>query len=46
MNFPGTLTDANWTWRVSGDALTDTLAERIYRLTKLYGRLAPAETPL
>ena len=43
MNFPGTLTDANWTWRVSADALTDALAEKIYRLTKLYGRLAQAE---
>ena len=31
MNFPGTLTDANWTWRVSADALTDDLAEKIYR---------------
>ena len=43
MNFPGTLTDANWTWRVSADALTDDLAEKIYRLTKLYGRLAQVE---
>ena len=39
MNFPGTLSDANWTWRVQDGAINDTLAGRIYGLTKLYGRL-------
>ncbi len=39
MNFPGTLTDANWTWRAGKDFIGEDLAERIYRMTKLYGRL-------
>ena len=39
MNFPGTLSDANWTWRAKDGAINDTLAEKIFRLTKLYGRL-------
>ena len=43
MNFPGTLSDANWTWRSDADALTDALAGKIRSLTKLYGRLAQAE---
>ena len=43
MNFPGTLSDANWTWRADADALTDALAGKIRSLTKLYGRLAQAE---
>jgi len=38
MNFPGTMTDANWTWR-AWEGFTDGLAQRIYSLTKLYGRL-------
>lgn len=38
MNFPGTLTDANWTWRMADGALTPELAEKIRRLTLLYGR--------
>ena len=38
MNFPGTMTDANWTWRAA-PGFTDGLAEKILRLTKLYGRL-------
>ncbi len=40
MNFPGTQTDANWTWRATGDFISEDLAKRIYQLTKLYGRLA------
>ncbi len=39
MNFPGTMTDANWTWRAAPDYLEGGLAEKILRLTKLYGRL-------
>ena len=51
MNFPGTLSDSNWTWRVKDGIMTSTLAERILRLTKLYARLgnqikATAENPL
>lgn len=39
MNFPGTLTDANWTWRAQEGFTENGLAERLYELTKLYGRL-------
>ena len=38
MNFPGT-TGSNWTWRMEQGALTPALAEKIYNLTKLYGRI-------
>ena len=38
MNFPGTLSDANWTWRMSDGLLTEDLARRIRDLTCLYGR--------
>ncbi|MBE6942496.1 MAG: 4-alpha-glucanotransferase [Ruminococcaceae bacterium] len=39
MNFPGTMTGANWTWRAE-DGFTDNgLAQRLYELTKLYGRV-------
>jgi len=43
MNFPGTMTDCNWTWRAKAGVITDELAEKIHKLTKLYGRLAPAK---
>ena len=39
MNFPGTLSDANWTWRVKDGMINDTLAQRILQLTKLYDRM-------
>ena len=39
MNFPGTMTDCNWTWRAEQGFATDALAERIRKLTVLYGRL-------
>ena len=39
MNFPGTLSDSNWTWRVKDGIISRKLAKRIYQLTKLYGRL-------
>lgn len=39
MNFPGTMTDCNWTWRVDGARITDALAEKIRSMTALYGRL-------
>ena len=40
MNFPGTMTDCNWTWRAKDGIITDELAKRIRRLTALYGRLS------
>ena len=39
MNFPGTATDANWTWRAQSGVFTEELAARIRCLTVLYGRL-------
>ena len=39
MNFPGTLSDKNWTWRAGDDYLSDALAEKICRMTRLYGRM-------
>jgi len=38
MNFPGTLSDSNWTWRVKDGIMTLALAEKLLNLTKLYGR--------
>ena len=38
MNFPGTLSDANWTWRASDDFMSEDLAKKILNMTKLYGR--------
>lgn len=38
INVPSTL-GSNWKWRMNPEALTDKLAKRIYKLTKLYGRL-------
>ena len=39
MNFPGTLSSDNWTWRMEAGAATQELAERIRKLTRLYDRL-------
>ena len=39
MNFPGTQTDANWTWRADASCMDPKLAERLQAITKLYGRL-------
>ena len=39
MNQPGSLSMANWTWRAKSGFATDALADKIYRLTELYGRL-------
>ena len=38
MNFPGTAA-GNWTWRMKDGALTAALIDKIYNLTKLYGRI-------
>lgn len=37
MNMPSTLNN-NWSWRAKNDVFTDELANRIYRITKIYGR--------
>ena len=39
MNFPGTLTSDNWTWRAEKDFLTGPLAKRIRDITRRYGRI-------
>jgi len=38
MNEPGILGNGNWCWRMLPGALNDELAEKIARMTKLYGR--------
>jgi 4-alpha-glucanotransferase len=38
MNFPGTLSMDNWTWRAERGFDSDTLAKKIGYLTKIYGR--------
>lgn len=40
MNFPGTMSDANWTWRASDGFASPQLADKIRAMTKLYGRLS------
>ena len=44
MNFPGTQTDDNWTWRLEEGHLTNALAEKIKRMTVLYGRYQDKKT--
>ena len=39
MNFPGTLSMDNWTWRAPEGFDSEALAERILKITKLYGRI-------
>ena len=39
MNFPGTLSSANWTWRAEEGFDSDKLAGKIRKMTGLYGRL-------
>ena len=39
MNFPGTLSADNWTWRALPGFDSDDLAKRIYAVTKRYGRI-------
>jgi len=39
MNFPGTMSNSNWTWRANNDIITDDLARKLRALTALYGRL-------
>lgn len=39
MNFPGTLSDSNWTWRLVPGHLTPGLSEKLLAFTTLYDRL-------
>ena len=39
MNFPGTLSDSNWTWRAKNGIITPELAKKIRHLTRLYARI-------
>lgn len=39
MNYPGTLSMDNWTWRAKKGFDSDKLAEKIYAVTKRYGRV-------
>lgn len=39
MNFPGTMTSANWTWRARDGFTSGGLAGKIRTMTALYGRL-------
>ncbi len=39
MNFPGTLSDFNWTWRLKDGIILENVAQRLKKLTQLYGRI-------
>ena len=39
MNFPGTLSANNWTWRAPKGFITEELTKRIFSTTRRYGRL-------
>lgn len=39
MNYPGTLSMDNWTWRAEPGFASPALAKRIRKITRLYGRL-------
>lgn len=39
MNFPGTLSTANWTWRAKAGFITPELTARIRAITSRYGRI-------
>ena len=43
MNFPGSMSDANWTWRAEPGFASSHLAKRIMAMTRLYGRLSDKE---
>ena len=38
MNFPGTLSDSNWTWRLKDGIITPDVAKQLRKLAQLYGR--------
>ena len=39
MNFPGTLSSNNWSWRAEPGFITEELTKRIHETTRIYGRL-------
>ena len=39
MNFPGTLSDSNWTWRAKDGIFSKDLAKKIRELAALYARI-------
>ena len=39
MNLPGTLSDANWTWRAKPGFASKELGEYILEITKRFGRI-------
>jgi 4-alpha-glucanotransferase len=39
MNFPGTLSSDNWSWRAKKGFITEALTKKIYETTRRYGRL-------
>ena len=39
MNFPGTLSDSNWTWRVKDGIINKDLAKKIREMTRCYARI-------
>jgi 4-alpha-glucanotransferase len=43
MNTPSTVGAPNWCWRLLPDALADELANRLYTLTAIYGRLPDSQ---
>lgn len=43
MNFPGTLTDLNWTWRIKDGIIGESLAKQIHKLTEIYCRTGSEE---
>jgi 4-alpha-glucanotransferase len=40
MNFPGTLSSDNWSWRAEPGFITPELTARIHETTRIYGRLS------
>jgi 4-alpha-glucanotransferase len=45
MNTPSTLGGRNWRWRIRAEALNDTVAAMLRRVTQIYGRLPAAKKP-
>ena len=39
MNFPGTMSGCNWTWRAKDGIITEDLAKKIRELTRQYARI-------
>jgi 4-alpha-glucanotransferase len=38
MNLPGTVGPPNWSWRFRKNALSDSIAQRLLKMTRIYGR--------